>query len=166
MPQRSIAQDKQREFFTDLSHMDAMALTTKNGDSCALNIHGSFELFDKHWQTKDDSPNETMLALKQNTPTPPTSEPAVHVHINWQEVKWARIQPRHLKLINTDYEIVLCYEQDSSTRIFWFYLREGIDTQLLRAKWGDDWISLLEENNSVPKYDNRENVQIIDELTF
>ncbi len=162
MPLRSTAQYKQRQFFEDLSNMEAMALTTKNEDSCAINIHGTFELFDKHWQTEEDLPNETMLSLKQDTPVPPTSEPAVHMHINWKEVKWARIQPRHLKLINTDYEIVFCSEQNSSTRIFWFYLREGIDTQLLRSKWGDDWINLLEENNVLAD-GNYENVSIVNQ---
>ena len=145
MPQRSIAQDRQRELFADLEDFREIVLTTKGGAALSINIHGSFELFDKHWVTEDHLPQETMLALKQDTPVPANQEPEVHFHIDWEKVKWARIQPRQLRLINTDYEIVFYSEQDGNSRMFWFYLREGIDTQLLLSKWGNGWISLSDE---------------------
>ncbi len=160
MPKRTTAHNRQRELFADLANMQGIVLTAKSGDSVSMNIHGAFELFDKHWYTEDHLPRETMLALKTDTPTPPTSEPAVHFHVDWNEVKWARIQPRRLKLINMDYEIVFCSEKHASTRIFWFYLPEGLDVQLFRAKWGEDWINLLQESNYGLEINNFENIQI------
>ena len=160
MPQRTIAHNRQRELFADLSNMNGIVLTAKSGSMVSMNIHGSFELYDKHWHTEEHSRKETMLALKTDTPTPPTSEPAVHFHVDWDDVKWARIQPRRLKLINMDYEIVFCSEKNSSTRLFWFYLQEGLDTQLFRAKWGNNWINLLQESNYDLEISNIENIQM------
>ena len=144
MPHRTVANNRQREFFADIAKLDRIALTTKNTDALSINIHGSFTLFDKHWSKVSDNNNETMLALKEEGLENTNREPAVHFHIDWRTIKWACIQPRHLELINTDYEIVFTSERNTAARRFWFYLPEGIETQILLAKWGNDWIKLNE----------------------
>lgn len=144
MPQRSVANKRQRELFDDISQLNGIALTTKNTETLSINIHGTFTLFDKHWPMVSDNQDETMLALQEDGLSEKRGEPAVHFHVDWDTIKWARIQPRHLELISTDYEIVFSEAPNAASRKFWFYLREGIDTQLLIAKWGYEWINLEE----------------------
>lgn len=157
MPSRSLANKSQREFFADISKLNGIALTTKRTEALSINIHGAFTLFDKHWPSVRENNDETMLALKEAGLAELRGEPAVHFHVDWRTIKWARIQRRHLELISTDYEIVFCEENDTSTRVFWFYLREGFDTQYLLAKWGSEWISLSENETFI--YENLARVQ-------
>ena len=142
MPRRSVANNRQRQLFADLSQLNGIALTTKNTDLLSVNIHGAFTLFDKHWPMAGEDASETMIALQEEGLEQKEGEPAVHFHVDWQAIRWARIQPRYLELISTDYEIVFAGEKDGAARTFWFYLREGIDTQLLIANWGYEWINL------------------------
>jgi len=65
MPQRTLALTRQRIFFSDLSAVEELVLTTKNEDRCALNIRGRFELFDQCWKTAEWPQNETLLALSE-----------------------------------------------------------------------------------------------------
>ncbi|MFQ5709916.1 MAG: hypothetical protein ACE5HO_20870 [bacterium] len=144
MPQRTLALTRQRIFFSDLSAVEELVLTTKNEDRCALNIHGRFELFDQCWRTAESPQNETLLALREERETKtPTEVPRVHFHVHWPEVRWARIQRRRLDLIDSDFEVVFCSDRDLSTRIFWFYLRDSAAVQSLRKKWGEGWIDLI-----------------------
>jgi len=151
MPKRTTANKQQRELFADISRLEKLALTTKIAESVSINIHGAFTLFDKHWTMVNEHNVETMLALKEDGFSDTSGEPAVHFHIDWRDIKWACIQPRHLELINTAYEIVFCKESNVFSRKFWFYLKEGIDTQLLISKWGFDWINLEDNYSSFHK---------------
>lgn len=151
MPKRTTANKQQRKLFADISRLEKLALTTKIAESVSINIHGAFTLFDKHWTMVNEHNVETMLALKEDGFSDTNGEPAVHFHIDWRDIKWACIQPRNLELINTAYEIVFCKESNASSRKFWFYLKEGIDTQLLISKWGFDWINLEDNYSSFHK---------------
>lgn len=151
MPQRTVALTGHRVFFSDLSCVEELVLTTKNEDRCALNVHGRFELFDKHWQALGPSQAETLLALREEGKAQANrSEPRVHFHVDWGEVRWARIQPRRLELIDADFEVVFCSDRDPATRIFWFYLRNSVAVQSLRKKWGDGWIDLVLPDDKLP----------------
>lgn len=152
MPKRTTANKLQRELFEDISRMNKLALTTKVTDSLSINIHGAFSLFDKFWLTAPDNKHETMLAMKEKGLAKTKGEPAVHFHVDWNEIKWACIRPRYLELINTHYEIIFSCERNSASRKFWFYLRDGIDAQIFIAKWGSDWINLDEKYSAKRKF--------------
>jgi hypothetical protein len=145
MPSRTTANNIQRKFFEDLSAIDELVITTKNEEFCSMNVHGSFELFDKQWQEAKYARDETMIALKENGPARIYGEPPVHFHIDWNEVRYVCIRPRRLELINADYEIVFCRERDTDSRIFWFYIREDYALHWFVTKWGRKWINLSEE---------------------
>ena len=153
MPERTTANKLQRAIFKDISRLKKIALTTKATESLSVNIHGAFTLFDKHWRNVSENPSETMLALNEDGLSKTQGEPSVHFHIDWREIRCARIQPRRLELINTDYEIVFCENRSSSSRKFWFYLKDSIETRLLIKKWGTDWISLQNNYNQSGKYE-------------
>ncbi|HEX9252463.1 MAG TPA: hypothetical protein VF870_09485 [Ignavibacteriaceae bacterium] len=155
MPLRTTANNRQRKFFNDLFSIDELVLTIKNGETCSMNAHGSFELFDKHWDGIEYQPYETMIALKENKPAKICSEPSVHFHINWLEVKYVSIRLRRLELINTDYEIVFCNERDTNARVFWFYARYDSALRCLIANWNQSWINLCEGSIS-----NLENIEL------
>lgn len=150
MPLRTTASNRQRKFFNDLFNIDELVLTIKNGETCSMNAHGSFALFDKHWNGVEYQPNETMIALKENEPVKTSSEPSVHFHIDWNEVKYVSIRQRRLELINTDYEIVFCKEPDIDARVFWFYARYDYSLRWLVANWDRNWINLSEESTRTP----------------
>lgn len=155
MPLRTTANKLQRKFFEDLSLINKLVFTTKHKEFCSMNAQGSFELFDKYWDGAEYPKNETMIALKENAPMRILSEPPVHLHIDWNEVRYVAIRQRHLELINVDYEIVFCREPDLNSRIFWFYIRNGADLNWLVAKWGSNWNKLSEKLNT-----NHYNVEI------
>ena len=150
MPIRTTASYRQREFFNDLFNIDELVLAVKNGDTCSMNAHGSFVLFDKHWYGIQHRPNETMIAMKENKPLKTSSEPSVHFHIDWTEVRYALIRQRRLELINTDYEVVFCKARDINTRVLWFYLRYNSSLRWLITNWGNSWINLSNDSIITP----------------
>lgn len=150
MPLRTTANNRQRKFFNNLFNIDELVLTIKAGELCSMNAHGSFIMFDKHWYGVEYRPNETMIALKENEPVKTSSEPSVHFHIDWNEVRYVSIRRRRLELINTDFEVVFCKARDINTRVLWFYTRYNSSLRWLIANWGKNWINLSEESATTP----------------
>lgn len=150
MPLRTIVNKRQRKFLNDLFSIAELVLTIKNGETCSMNAHGSFVIFDKHWDGIDYLPDETMIALKENELLKTSSEPSIHFHIDWTEVKYVLIRQRRLELINTDYEVVFCKARDINARVLWFYARDDSSFRWLIANWGNSWINLSDNYVSTP----------------
>ena len=128
MPRRVRASARQLEFIADLGQLPDVILNVKGGEHCAVNAHGRFGAFEKHWANADTDPDETLLALDPAAgggSLTPSGDPRVHVHVDWNAVRWAIVRRRVLPLVGTDHEIVLCTDRDLDTRITTFFVRTG-----------------------------------------
>src|SRR5213078_90907 len=111
MPRRVRASARQLEFMADLEQLPDVILSVKGGEECAVNVHGRFGAFEKHWASAERDPDETLLALdpaRDERSLTPSGEPKVHAHVDWNAVRWAIVRRRELPLVGTDHEIVLC----------------------------------------------------------
>lgn len=146
MPRRVRASARQLEFISDLEQLPDVILSVKHGEDCAVNMHGRFGAFEKHWAEADTDSDETLLALDPTADRSLTSsgEPRVHVHVDWNAVRWAIVRRRELPLVGTDHEIVLCADRDLDTRITTLFARTGDPLGAFVDRWGRDWIHLGE----------------------
>jgi len=145
MPRRVRASARQLEFMADLEQLPDVILSVKGGEECAVNVHGRFGAFEKHWAKADSDPDETLLALDPAAGDQSltwSGEPRVHAHVDWNAVRWAIVRRRALPLVDTDYEIVLCAARDLGTRITTFFIRTGDPLGAFVDRWGWDWIHL------------------------
>ena len=97
-----IANKNQENFFNKLSDINLVLSAKKimnkeeDIDAWAINVHGKFALVDIDWREKFPDKKlkfkkETLLARKEDKwPLPKNNEPAVHLHVDWDMVKWAR----------------------------------------------------------------------------
>jgi len=126
MPRRVRASTRQLEFMADLEQLPDLILSVKSGEECAVNVHGRFGAFEKHWAKAESDPDETLLALDPTAggrSLTSSGEPRVHAHVDWNAVRWAIVRRRALPLVGTDHEIVLCADRDLGTRITTFFVR-------------------------------------------
>ena len=147
MPRRVRASARQLEFLADLEQLPDVILSVKGGEECAVNVHGRFGAFEKHWVNAETDPDETLLALDPTADgrsLTPSGEPRVHAHVDWSAVRWAIVRRRALPLVDTDHEIVLCSDRDLDARIATIFVRTGDPLGAFVDRWGRDWIHLGE----------------------
>jgi len=145
MPRRVRASARQLEFMAGLEQLPDVILSVKGGEQCAVNARGRFGAFEKHWNSADTDPDETLLALAPAAGAgslTPSGEPRVHVHVDWNAVRWAIVRRRVLPLVGTDQEIVLCADRELDARITTFFVRTGEPLRAFVDRWGRDWIQL------------------------
>lgn len=138
MPKRTIATDRQRELFAAISEVRHLVLGVKDrteGEPISLNAHGRFYLFDKYWPNATEDRHETLLAYSPDgtLALTPSSEPLVHLHVDWTCIRYGLVRERERTLIGADKEIVLCTDQDPKSRVIWFYFWEWHDVWPLAA---------------------------------
>ena len=146
MPNRFAASDTQRNLFAAISEISHLVLAIKDqgpGEPISLNAHGRFFLFDKYWPDAPDQKHETLVAFSPDATIvlTNTTEPIVHLHVDWSVAKYALIRDRPMTLIGANKEIVLCREKDPKKRVLWFYFWNWDDVRPLN-RWGKDWIDL------------------------
>lgn len=138
---RTVASVEQKAFFARLSAVPLVLGAKAPSDQWSVNLHGNILLYDKDWSTKTNKdPHETLLAIRDtNDAVPLTSsgEPRVHLHVDWRDVRWARLEVQPLDLIGTDRAVVF-YLNKESTRLFALYcLDKDIGTVMALGKWID-----------------------------
>lgn len=150
MPLRNPASERQRDFFALLARAPHLVLSMPAagaGDAASVNAHGRFQLLDLLWPGAEDLRNhdrETLVAFSSDSTVQmsETNEPLVHLHVDWSQVRFAWIGARPMTLIGTDKEIVLCTQQDKSSRVFWFNLRRWEDLPDSQRWPRETWIDL------------------------
>src|SRR5262245_31357411 len=104
MPERTVASERQRQFFAAIAKVNLLVFAMRerpSNDAASVNAHDRFILFDKYWTNADDKKHETMIAFcpQNSIEFTNTTEPLVHVHVDWRQLKWAGIRQRPMTLI-------------------------------------------------------------------
>lgn len=112
MPTRSVATEKQREFFNKLRGLDLVFSAKAESDIWSVNLHGRFELFEVDWTGMplgNQGPRETMISriMSADEVQSRRREPPVHVHVDWTRIRWATLVVADLPLIEKDRSIIL-----------------------------------------------------------
>lgn len=124
----TIARTSIEEAFADLMDLD-LVLGVKNigksSDLSAVNAHGHFRLVVQDWGSKG---RETLVAYtppsERQPPTAETGEPLVHVHVDWDRVRFLRVEKVHLPLIGADIRISFVTASPNGEVLLAFYARQ------------------------------------------
>ena len=138
---RTEASGEQRALFGRLSNVPFVVGAKPAKDLWSVNLHGRCILFDKDWSNQtNESPRETLLAVVdgETVPLTPSGEPRFHLHVDWSEVRWAKLVTQNLDLIGTDRAVAFHARQDSG-RLFALYC---LDKDIGRLMVLDEWIDL------------------------
>jgi hypothetical protein len=141
MPTRTVASLRQRELFAKLAGVPVVVGAKSATDQWSVNLHGTVVLYDKDWSAKTDKdPQETLLAIRDDDGVPLTSsgEPRFHLHVDWREVRWARLEEQELRLIGLN-RAVAFYASKDGGRIFALYC---VDRDVRSIMAIGEWIDL------------------------
>ena len=139
-----IASQKQKAFFSELEALPDLVLGLKHAEACSVNVHTRFRLWDKAWP---DGHNETLLAFifgdaEEPPMTRSDSEPLVHVHVDWSNVKYCVVGDRTLPKIETTKELVFIGTPPAGLRAFAFYSKNTQELVDLIKRHGSTQIDL------------------------
>jgi len=140
MPARTVASLKQRELFAKLAAVPLVVGAKAATDQWSANLHGTVVLFDKDWSSKTDkNPHETLLAIRDQDGVPLTSsgEPRFHLHVDWREVRWARLEEKDLRLIGMNRAVVFYASKDGGGLFALYCVDEDIRSVLAFGEWID-----------------------------